>query len=743
MSQENTTARKPSEDEYLNFIALLDALFDNKKLIAAIVALALAVGGLYVLLAQPVFNSSIVVAVEDSSDASTARNLIGDVSAMFDVKSSADGEIQILGSRLVASKAVDALKLNVEARPRYFPVVGRWIASHADGVSNPGLFGWGGFAWGSESIRVSSFDVPRNLQGRRFELVALPDHRYQLSGDGLNEPVVGTIGKTEQFQTAFGPISLNVVGIAARPGVAFVLLCRSRQITTTDLVTSLRIQEQGKRSGVIAAALEGTDPVLLSQTLNEIGRQYVQQNADRKAAQAARSIEFLDAQLPLMKQRLENAEASLSQYENQHTVVDLSEAGKVVLRQSAEANTQLAALQQKRQELATRFGPAHPALLAIDSQISAEKEQINQIAGQIQEMPLTEQDLLKLQRDVRVSSDLYILMRSNVEQLRLVKAGKIGNVRLVDAADVPELPVKPRKLMILAGSVVMGLFLGALVAILKDRLFTGVTDPAVLEERTGLHVFATIPFSEQQQEMSRRSASKSARMSVLAVVRPNDPAMESLRSLHTAIKFALPDAANNVVLITGPTPGMGKSFVSVNLAAILASSGKRVLLIDGDMRKGYVNRYFDLDRSNGLAEAIASSRPLATVTHRGVLPNLDLVTTGKLPPNPSALLHGTNWSDLIASASKDYDLVIIDAPPLLAVSDSEAISSAAGTVFLVTRFGKTRSGDVIEAERRLAQAGSKVTGILFNSMKPRSGIYGGRYQAYRYVDYNYHDDRAD
>jgi tyrosine-protein kinase Etk/Wzc len=741
MSLENKQTPAYSEDEELSIVALLNVLLDRRKLIAAIASVFLAIAGLYVLLAQPIYSSKILIAVEDSSDASSAKNLLGDLSAMFAVKSSADGEIQILGSRLVAAKTVDALALNVRAEPRYFPLIGRWIASRSDGLSNPGLFGWGGFDWGTETVRLASFDVPRALQGKSFKLVALTGRQYELSADGLAGSFIGVVNKLERFETPHGQISLKVAALAGREGAAFVLRSRSRQSATDNLIASVQIAEQGKRSGVIAARLDGTDPVLISQTLNELGRQYVQQNADRRAAQAAHSLDFLQGQLPVMKQQLEDAETKLSQYQNEHTVVDLSDAGRVMLQKSSDADTQLVTLQQKRQELATRFGPAHPAIHAIDEQIGAVEQQINRIAALIRQMPLTEQDLLKLQRDVRVGTELYIATRSNVEQLRLVKAGKIGNVRLVDIADVPEVPIKPRKLITLIAALMLGLFTGAAVAIVKDRMFTGFVDADSLEAHTALSVFATVPYSAWQEAGTPRARGRAGRP-ILAVERGNDPAVEGIRSLRTALSFALLNAPNNVVLMTGPTPSLGKSFVSVNLATVLATAGKRVLLIDADMRKGYLNQYFGLGREEGLADAIVDKRPFAAVAHKGVLPNLDFVASGHFPPNPSELLLHRNWSELIAQASREYDVVIVDAPPVLPVSDVEALSGVAGTIFLVARFEVTRGGDLSESLKRLQKVGAEVTGVIFNAVKPRGGIHGGKHGGYRYTDYSYHQDNT-
>lgn len=741
MSQSKQTVDvTTAESIELDLASILDVLLDNRLLIAAIAAVFILAGGLFALLSTPVYESNIMVQIEDSPDASAAKNLLGDVSSMFDIKSSGDAEIQILGSRLVISRTVDALKRYITAKPHRFPVIGGWIARRHTGLSVPGLFGLGGYAWGKESVDVGTFDVPKQFEGQAYKLVALPGGRYELSGAGFDQPVTGRVGVAETFQGSAGVVDLMVRSIHGAAGVRFDLVRSSRMDTIEDLQKQLRITELGKQSGVISATLQSDDPVLLTTTLNEIGQQYVRQNADRKAAQAESSLEFLNTQEPKMKLELEQAEDRFSTYRNTHTIVDLSEEAKSILAQSSDAATQLFAVKQKRQDLLMRFGPAHPSIVAIDQQIAAAQGQIADLTDQIKRMPTEQRDALRLQRDVQVNTDLYLALRNNIEQLRLLKAGKIGSVRLVDGSSMPERPVLPKKALIVAVSALLGLFFGAGAAFLRDKLFTGITDVRALETHSGLAVYATIPHSEHQRRLSPNimAAAVAGEERLLAKLHPGDPAVESLRSLRTALQFAMLEARNNVVLLTGPSPELGKSFVSANLAVVLAE-GKRVLLIDGDLRRGYLNKYFGEERGMGVADVIAGSCPADKVIRKTDQPNLDFVSTGTLPPNAATLLLNKNWVSFVQDASANYDIVLIDAPPVLAVTDAAIMASVAGAVFLVARFAQTRVGEVLESMKQLAQSGSRVNGLIFNGMKPRGGnySYGGKYGSYRYVSYNY------
>ena len=399
--------------------------------------------------------------------------------------------------------------------------------------------------------------------------------------------------------------------------------------------------------------------------------------------------------------------------------------------------------QQKRKELETRFTAQHPSVQALDNQIQALQREIGGLDGKAKAFPTTQQDLLRLTRDVKVNNELYTNLLNSFQQLRLVKEGKVGNVRIVDTAVAPERPVKPQRGLALAMSGVLGLLAGLGLAFLRNSLKPGIKSADELEQALGLHVFATVPKSAVQQQLAVDIVAKKPGVHLLAAVKPDEPAIESLRSLRTALQFAMLDARNNIVLITGPTPGIGKSFTSANFAAVLAVAGKRVLLIDGDMRKGHIHQFFGMERGMGLSEVIAGSQTLAQVLHRQLLPGLDFVSTGTTPPNPAELLMAPSVQQLLQGAGQQYDIVIIDTPPVLAVADTAVLAPQAGTVFLIARSEITSLGEVQESLKRLTQAGVAVKGAIFNGLdlsKRRYGQgygygykrYGYRYQAYQY-----------
>ena len=726
----------PDDDE-VDLATYLDILFDNRWLIISIALVITLLGTAYAFIAKPVYEANILIQVEDSPTSS--KNILGDMASLFDVKTAATAEMEILRSRMVVSRAVDNLQLYTTVSPRYFPVIGGWLAAQNKQLSEPGLFGYGGYVWGSERIDVSTFNVPESINDRDFVLTVEANDQFRLSESKHDIELTGRVGSTLSVGTDGGNIELRVERLSAKPGAQFLLHRTSRLATIQKLQKDMEIAEKGKQSGVIGITLEGTNPKLTSSILNQVGGEYVRQNLERKSEEAEKSLTFLDKQLPDLKRQLEQSETKFNQFRNTSGTIDLGEEAKALLQQSVAAQTKMIELKQKREELLIRFTTDHPAVVGIDSQMKEIKSETQAITAQIKNLPLVEQDVLRLTRDVKVNTDLYTALLNVSQQLRLVKAGKIGTVRLVDAAMVPEDPIRPKRAIVIAIALLIGLFLGVISALVKKSLFGGVSDAHEIEQMLGLTVYANIPHSKPQEVLYQQVLAKSPQVSVLAQTEPTDTAIESLRSFRTSLQFALLDSKNNIVLITGPTPGLGKSFISVNLAAVLAVAGKKVLLVDADMRKGYLHQYFGLGREIGLSDIVAGASSLEQAVHKGVVENVDFISTGSLPPNPSELLLHENIGRLLQSLSGSYDYVLIDTPPVLPVSDTLILGPYVGAIFMITRAGQSTIGDIKESIKRCSQTGIPIKGVIFNDIKRRPGSYGYgyKYGKYRYTQYKY------
>lgn len=715
---------------HVNASAFVDTLYDGRYLIATVTALAVLGGIGYAIFAPPVYESNILIQVEDNSNSAT--DLVTSVNQMFDIKTAASDEIDILDSRLVLQTAVEQTRLYIQAEPKRFPFFGRWWAGKHMGLFTPGFFGRGGYLWGQEKIDVAQFDTPTDLYDKPFVVTSLGGGKYAIDSPKFHVHATGQAGQPLTVRSDVGPFTVNVTNIEAAPGGQFALKRKSIVATTNGLAKALKITQSSKDSDVIQASLQGNDPARTSQVLTAIGEQYIHQNIARKSAEADKSIAFLKAQLPTVKQKLEQSEAAYNAFRTRNASLDLSAEGSAVLQQAVDAQNKLADLEQQKQELSARFTAQHPAVIAIQQQEDVLKQRLGSIDSKTRTLPDLEQNELRLQRDVQVNSDLYTSLLNSEQQLQLASAGRTGNARLVDKAQVAELPVKPNRKIVVLLATLVGVFGGCLISWIRSQMHKAIVHASDIENTTGLPVYAIVPHSKQQRVTDGRrwSVKHAGRVGVLAHVHSDSLPIESLRNFRTALQFVMLNAANNIVVVTGATPGVGKTFTTSNIAAVLAASNKRVLLVDADMRKGDVHRHFGLPQGPGLSEMIGSDKQAEDVVQRDVLPRLDVVTCGKVPPQPSELLSSARFTRFLEGASEHYDVVLIDTPPVLAVSDAGAIGSQAGSVFLVTKQGETTFGQIKESIKRLSHVGVPLNGVVLNGVRARPGdkMYGyGQY----------------
>lgn len=712
------------QDEAIDIRKYLGFLFDNRWLIAGTAFFVTLLGVAYVLIASPVYEANLLIHVQDNAG-TPSHMLLGDLARGPEAETSrSTSEIEILRSRLVASRAVDNVRLYIDVEPKYFPVIGEAIARRNKELSEPGLFGYGGYVWGNEKADVSVFNVPQQLESMPFELTAKENGGFLLTQEDEGIEIQGRVGETLKVRQGQGEIELRIEKLAAKPGAKFQLARLPKLEIVENLQDVLKITEKGKQSGIINVSLQGEDPVLTRTILHEIGREYLRQNEERHTENAEKVLGFLNKQLPDLKRDLELSETKYNALRNKRGTVDLGEEARTVLEQSTSAQTKLVDLRQKKEELLMRFQEEHPTVVAITQQMQALNRELASIDAKIRRLPTVEQDVVRLTRDVKVNTDVYTAILGTAHQLRLLTATKVGSVRMLDVPVTPAKPIKPRRVFVVALAGLAGLLLGGIAAFVKKTLYRRVNHPAEVEQLLGLNISATIPHSERQKKLYAQIKGESREVAVLPQVAAFDAAVEGLRGFRSSLKHAMANASNNVIMITGPTPGVGKSFVSANLASLLASIGKKVLLIDGDLRTGYLHRYFGRHRENGLSDVLLGRINFGQAIHKDVVENVDFISTGKLPEKPAELLEHQNFSKLIQLLSVRYDFVLIDTPPVLGFADALTVGATSGAIFNVVRSGISTVDEIEAAVKRLNQAGRTVTGTVFNGAKPRFSHYG-------------------
>jgi tyrosine-protein kinase Etk/Wzc len=708
--------------------AHIASLFENRRLIGMMVLTGAFLGAAYAFLAKPVYEANILIQLEEGTKPS---NVLGDLSSLFDLKTGATTEMEVLRSRMVVSRAVDKSRPFIKLEPKHFPVIGNAIGRYNRKLSTPGLFGRGGYVWGAEQAEVSTFSVPEALEGKTFQLIRGDGDAFVLRQEELGIEIVGKIDHNREASTAHGPIVVHVDRFDAKPGSHFLLSRQARVEAIDDLQDSLRVAEKGKQSGVIGVSLEGTNPKVTSTVLNEIGQEYARQAGERKAEEAKRSLTFLHEQLPSIKAELERSEERYNELRSRRGVLDLAEENRSTLQHAIQEQGRLAELRQKKEELLARFEAEHPAVQSLERQVRQSSRTVATLEAKIKRLPAVEQEMLRLERDVKVNAALYTSLLGSAQQLRLLPTTKGGNARLIDTAVIPKKPVKPRHAIVIALGTLAGLMIGLIAAFFRKSIARGISRPHEINQSLGMRVVATIPHSDMQTKLFGKSKRGRTNGWLLADKAPSEPAVESLRGFRTSMQFLLQHSRNNVVLITGPTQGVGKSFVSANLAAVMGSFGMRVLLIDADVRTGELHGYFGKHQLDGLTEVLAGRRPIAEVIQQHVVENVDLLAAGARPAKPAEMLAHDRFRSLLQAMSPHYDIILIDTAPVLATPDALIAGAHAGAIFCVARASRTTVDEVDETAIRMSQAGLNVSGVICNDFRPSFsygyGASGGRY----------------
>ena len=577
-----TRTSQSSDADVIDLVKLFGTLIDARWSIILVTMLFAVCGVAYALLATPIYKADALIQVESSSSDMSA--LVGDMGDMFASESSSVTEIEIIKSRMILGQTVDKFNLTTIAEPDYFPVIGKGLAR---------------FAGEQQRIDVARFTIADYAElPAKFELVVGDANHYTVIDDDGKQILKGSVG--ELASTGNGNYELFVRELQAEAGDSFSLEVTSKVDAIDWLQENLSISERGKDSGILQLSFTGESKQQIEAILNSISNNYFLQNIERSSAEAQKSLEFLKGHLPGIKQELTIAEDTLNRYRQDNDSIDLGLEAQSTLKVMVELEAQLNELTFKESDVSKLYTKDHPAYISLLDKrkvLLAEKQRLN---SQIQALPETQREVLRMTRDVEVNQEIYIQLLGKVQELSVLKAGTVGNVRILDEAQSYTKAVKPKKPLIAIIATLLGAVLAIAVALIKVALHKGVETPEEVEE-LGLPVYASIPVSAWQNKIDQKLTKAKSRLRLtvqerlLAEANPADLSVEALRALRTSMHFAMMEAKNNVVMITGPAPNIGKSFVSANLAAVIAKSGQKVLLIDGDMRKGYLQRHFDLD----------------------------------------------------------------------------------------------------------------------------------------------------
>jgi len=712
----------PDSDE-VDLGRLYGEFLDHRKLIIILTIVFTLLAITYALFATPVYQATAMIQIEQKQ----GNAIIDSISQMLpDSQPVSEPEIALLQSRMILGKTVDDLNLQAVITQNYFPVFGRGWARMTGDVP-------GKLSISRLYIPKTSNDVPS------ITLTVIDKNRFHVEGDNFKlDGEVGTLITKDG-------IALNVQSMDAEPGTQFTVDYITRLDAINSLLNALTVADQGKDTGILNLSFNSDDRALATSVLNDISENYLDQNIARQAAQDAKSLEFLNQQLPQVRSDLNDAEDKLNLYRRQKDSVDLSLEAKSVLEQIVNVDSQLNELTFREAEISQLYTKDHPtykALLEKRQTLLHERDSLNK---RVTAMPATQQEVERLSRDVDSGRAIYMQLLNRQQELSIAKSSAIGNVRIIDNAITQPKPVKPRKILVVLIGIIVGLFISSALVLLKIFLRRGIESPEQLEE-IGVSVYASVPLSEWLTKKNKLGRSKGTgdknrkyENKFLAIENPADLAIEAIRSLRTSLHFAMMEAKNNILMISGSTQNAGKTFIASNLAAVIAQAGKKVLFIDADMRKGYAHKLFKFTGEEGLSDILSGKINVNNIDKSVPSIGIDFIARGKVPPNPSELLMHKRFNALLEWASDNYDLVIVDTPPILAVTDAAIIGRSVGTSLLVARYGTNTVKEVEISIRRFDQVGVQIKGCILNSvLKKASSYYGYGYSQY---DYSYAESK--
>jgi len=691
-----------SDDDEIDILEILIYLRTRWKFLLIFLIMGVMAGGVAAMWMRPAYKSDVLLQVDVKGNKSAKA--LGEMGALLDVSTPSEAEMQLIKSRMVLSTVVENERLRFSATP--LGKMDRLL--HREG-----------------RMDLEYLSIPKAVREAKIKIkarVMADSSSFEILGEEDAVLLKGAVGETYRMPYGGDTLVVCVRSVKANPGQEFLLAAADPLSAVGGLLKGLSVSEEGKNSGIIRVSTLHAYPDRVADILNAIANTYLKQNIEMRSAEAKKTLEFLEEQLPGVKAKLDSSEQKLTTFRHENGTIDLSGETRVHLEKDVSLQQRVLELEQKKQEALRLFQAEHPTVRTIEQQQARLRGELAKQQKAAAKLPKTQQEFLSLQEEVEVNNKLYTNLLNNIQQLRVVQAGEVGNVRIVDKAFVPLKPSKPNRKLIFGGVVMAFLLLGCALVLLRRMTRNGVTSSSEVEQATGVGVYGKLPLLEKgtQNDVFKPFVHEN----------PDEPFAESVRALRTALEFSLFAEKKKVLMVSGLIEAVGKSFVSTNLACSFAMSGKKVLLVDMDLRRGHMFK----KGHKGLCEMLRTDNYTDEFVEK-IYENFHVIGSGKRVVNPGDLLNKNRFGLFLDAFKDKYDLIMLDTPPVFQCSDALLVEKYADYLLCVLKHSVHSLESIQEALNTFDRSIEKPLpkAFVFNMCERHSGYgYGGGYGYYGY-----------
>ena len=509
-------------------------------------------------------------------------------------------------------------------------------------------------------------------------------------------------------------------------------------------IQSGRSVHPSRETQIMRISFTSHDPQLAAAVANTMAEAYIEYTNESQESYSEQSVRWMANQVERLRTKLTESQNALQEFQLAEGLVNLENIQTMTSARLQSMNQQLAEAQKRFEDLSKRYGPKHPRLIQARTELETARQQLSSESQSILLDTDKRFQLSKLENDVKSNQEIYELFLNRFRQMDVTTSEKISPIYVLDEAQVPGGPFSPNKQRIGMFGLAVGVFIGLLLAWLREKLDNTYHTPAGLESDTGLPTLGAVPFlSRDENRMGKRLAKKNKVKGPFSVERyylhhGKSPFAETINHIRTGIIYSSAEHVPKTVLISSAVQSEGKTTLAANLAFSLSQLGD-TLLVDADLRKPRLHQVTTNARSEGLVELLVGRVEMDEVllSDEGSS-RLKVLKSGVIPPNPQEMLASKRFEEVLKEFEAKFEYIVIDCAPILPVSDALILSSKVDAFIMLVKANATPKQMVKEAVKRAHSVSAPLVGTVLSQFNPRRSSHYGRYSYYsKYYSYAY------